>query len=244
MSAAPRQGLAGPIRVRADNRLYVTGMGLEAEWGADLRVRGTASDPRVIGQLDLIRGTYSFAGRRLDLSKAEVRFDGRRATDPLIEIAASTTVEGVTATVNVTGRAQDPQLAFTSTPALPQDEVLSRLLFGSSVGQLSPTQAIQIAAALNSLRNGGGGFNPLGKLRAVTGFDRLRVLGADAATGRGAAVAAGAYLGRNVYVEVITDARGFTATQLEVALSRTLSVLARTASLGGSSVELEYAKDY
>lgn len=232
------------IRIRSDNRIYVTGMGLESEWGADLRVRGTAGNPVVTGQLDLVRGTYSFAGRRMELSKAEVRFDGRQATNPLIDIAASTTVEGVTATVNVTGRAQYPQIAFTSIPALPQDEVLSRLLFGSSVGQLSPTQAIQIAAALNGLRNGGGDLNPLGKLRSVAGVDRLRILGADEASGRGTALAAGAYLGRNVYVEIVTDARGFTATQLEIALSRTLSLLMQTASFGGSSVELKYSKDY
>lgn len=232
------------IRLRAADQIFVTGMGLEAEWGADLRIRGTANDPIVTGRLDLIRGTYSFAGRRLDLSKAEVRFDGRQATNPLIDIAASTTVEGVTATVNVGGRAQAPQITFTSIPALPQDEVLSRLLFGSSVGQLSPTQAIQIAAALNSLRNGGGGLNPLGKLRSVAGLDRLRILGADDSAGRGTALAAGAYLGRNVYIEIITDARGFTATQLEIALSRTLSLLSQTATFGGTSVELKYSRDY
>lgn len=247
--AAPPGGLPSAwkldLQVRAANRIFVTGMGLEAEWGADLRVRGTASDPNVTGDLEVIRGTYSFAGRRLNLTQAEVRFDGRQATNPLIEIAASTTVEGVTATVNVTGRAQDPRIAFTSTPALPQDEVLSRLLFGSSISQLSPTQALQIAAALNSLRSGGGGGpNPLGRLRAVAGVDRLRILGADQATGRGTALAAGTYIGRNVYVEIITDARGFTATQLEFALSRTLSLLAQTASFGGTSVQLQYSKDY
>jgi autotransporter translocation and assembly factor TamB len=74
-------------------------------------------------------------------------------------------VNGVTAVIVIGGRAQNPQITFTSTPALPQDEVLARLLFGSSVTSLSPTQAIQLAAALNSLRGSGGGLNPLGKLR-------------------------------------------------------------------------------
>lgn len=183
-----------------------------------------------------ITGSGQSGAARLSAARAVQHAD--------IDIAASATVEGVTATVNVTGRAQDPQIALTSTPALPQDEVLSRLLFGSSLGQLSPTQAIQVAAALNSLRNGGGGLNPLGKLRAVAGVDRLRVLGADEASGRGTALAAGAYLGRHVYIEIITDARGFTATQLEIALSRTLSLLTQTASFGGSSVQLKYSKDY
>jgi translocation and assembly module TamB len=233
------------MRVRADNKLFVSGMGLESEWRMDLRVGGTSATPRVVGELEIVRGTYSFASRRFDVTSGQVTFEGGQLTDPLLNIVATTTVEEVTATITITGRAQRPQIAFTSTPALAQDEVLSRLLFGASVTSLSPTQAIQLAAALNSLRgSGGGGLNPLGKLRSATGVDRLRVLGADKTAGRGTALAAGQYISNDIYVEVITDARGFTATQLEIALSKTLSVLSQTSSFGGSNVTLRYSKDY
>ncbi|MDB5718743.1 MAG: hypothetical protein JWM38_2170, partial [Sphingomonas bacterium] len=232
------------MRVRADNKLFVSGMGLESEWRADLRVGGTSGAPIVTGDLKIVRGTYSFAGRRFEITRGEVDFEGGALTDPGLDIVASTTVEGVTATITITGRAQRPQIAFTSTPALAQDEVLSRLLFGESVTSLSPTQAIQLAAALNSLRGSGGGLNPLGKLRSATGIDRLRVLGADQTAGRGTALAAGQYISNDIYVEVITDARGFTATQLQIALSKTLSVLSQTSSFGGSNVTVRYSKDY
>lgn len=233
------------IRIRADNKIFVSGMGLEAEWATNLRVGGTASDPRVTGNLSVVRGTYSFAGRRFDLAEdGEVRFEGGPINDPQLDLSADTTVEGVTATINIGGHALNPQVTFTSTPTLPQDEVLSRLLFGSSVTNLSPTQAIQLAAALNSLRGSGGGLNPLGKLRSASGIDRLRVLGADKTAGRGTALAAGQYISNDIYVEVITDARGFTATQLEVALSKALSILSSTGSFGGSNVSLRYSKDY
>lgn len=233
------------IRVRADNKIFVSGMGLEAEWATDLRVGGTASDPRVTGELSVVRGTYSFAGRRFDLAdNGEARFEGGPITDPQLDLSASTSVEGITATILIGGQALNPQVTFTSTPTLPQDEVLSRLLFGSSVTSLSPAQALQLAAALNSLRGSGGGLNPLGKLRSASGIDRLRVLGADKTAGRGTALAAGQYISNDIYVEVITDARGFTATQLEVALSKALSVLSQTGSFGGSNVSLRYSKDY
>jgi translocation and assembly module TamB len=233
------------VRIRADNEIFVSGMGLEAEWATNMHVTGTATKPIVTGKLSVVRGTYSFAGRRFDLSnKGEVRFVGGALTDPELDLAASTTVEGVSATINIGGHAQSPQISFSSTPTLPQDEILSRLLFGASVTSLSPTQAIQLAAALNSLRSPGGGLNPLGKLRSAVGIDRLRVLGADKTAGRGTALAAGKYISNNIYVEVITDARGFTATQLEISLSKVLSVLSQTSSFGGSSVNLRYSKDY
>jgi translocation and assembly module TamB len=245
---APAAGPPGlfklDLRIRADNRLFVSGMGLESEWEADLRIGGTSAAPKVTGQARVVRGTYSFAGKRFDLTRGIVRFEGGVMTDPLLDIAASTTTQGITASITIGGRAQAPQLTFTSTPNLPQDEVLSRLLFGSSVTNLSATEAIQLAAALNSLRGAGGGLNPLGKLRSVTGFDRLRVLGSDDATGRGTALAAGKYLTDDIYIEIITDARGFTATQLQIALSKALSILSSTGSFGGSNVNLRYSKDY
>lgn len=244
--AAPPSQFRLDLRIRADNQIFVSGMGLEAEWATDMRVTGSATNPVVVGKLQIVRGTYSFAGRRFELAEdGAVTFDGGALTNPQLSLSASTTVEGVSATINIGGRAQRPEITFTSTPALAQDEVLSRLLFGGSITSLSPTQAIQLAAALNSLRgSGGGGLNPLGKLRSVSGIDRLRVLGADKTAGRGTALAAGQYISNNIYVEVITDARGFTATQLEIALSRTLSVLSSTGSFGGSSVEVRYSKSY
>ncbi|MFN3434999.1 MAG: translocation/assembly module TamB domain-containing protein, partial [Sphingomonas sp.] len=232
------------LNVRADNQLFVSGMGLESEWEMNLKIGGTSAAPTISGGLDLVRGTYSFAGKRFEVTRGTIRFRGGALTDPDINIQASTTVNGITAVIAITGTGQRPQIAFTSTPALPQDEVLSRLLFGTNPEQLAATEAIQLASALNSLRGSGGGLNPLGKLRSATGFDRLRVLGADQASGRGTSLAAGKYLTDNIYVEIVTDARGFTATQLEIALTRALSLLTSTGSAGGSDARLKYSKDY
>lgn len=232
------------ISVVADNRLFVSGMGLESEWEARMQVTGTSAAPIVTGEARVVRGTYSFASRRFELTRGIVSFEGGALSNPSINIAASTTAEGVTAIINITGTGQQPRIAFTSTPTLPQDEVLSRLLFGSSVTNLSATEAIQLASALNGLRASGGGLNPLGQLRSATGIDRLRILGEDDTTGRGMALAAGQYLTDDIYVEIITDARGFTAVQLEIALTRALSLLSQTGSFGGSRAGIKYSKDY
>lgn len=232
------------LRVRADNQIFISGMGLESEWRANVTVKGTSANPVIGGSATVIRGDYSFAGRRFQLSKGTIRWEGRQLANPSIEISASATAEGVTANLNVTGTAQLPQVSFTSTPSLPQDEVVARLLFGNSVTNLSATEAIQLAAALNSLRGTGGGLNPLGKLRSATGISRLRILAADDTTGRGTALAAGQYITDDIYIEVITDARGFTATQLEIALSRALSILSQTSSFGGTGVSVRYSRDY
>jgi translocation and assembly module TamB len=72
----------------------------------------------------------------------------------------------------------------------------------------------------------------------------LRVLGADEATGRGTSLAAGKYITKNIYVEIVTDARGFTSTQLEIALTKALSLLSSAGSSGGTNASVKYSKDY
>lgn len=231
------------IRLIADNRIFVSGMGMESEWRAeDLRIVGTTTTAQFVGQVRLIRGTLSLAGRRFRLDEGEASFAAGRP--PRIELAASATIDQVDVGINVSGSSTNPRIAFSSTPGLPQDEIVARILFGSSVTQISAIQAVQLAASLNSLRGGSGGLNPLGRLRSATGIDRLRIIDADTATGHGTAVAAGMYLSDDIYVEIITDAKGYTATQIEISLSRTLSLLSQFGTNSGTNVNLRYNRDY
>ncbi|QGP79303.1 translocation/assembly module TamB domain-containing protein [Sphingobium sp. CAP-1] len=231
------------IRVRADNEIYVTGMGLDSEWKTNMRVTGTTAAPRVIGRIEVIRGRYSFSGHQFDLEQGVITFNGPML-NPTLAIKAETKIDTVTAGIQVTGSAQQPGIAFISTPTLPQDEILARILFGDNVANLSAVQAVQLAAALNGLRGGSGGLNPMGKLQGASGIDRIGIVGGDEATGRSTSLAVGQHISNNIYVEVITDSKGFTATQLEIALSRTLSLLSKTGTNAGSSANLRYSKDY
>jgi translocation and assembly module TamB len=233
------------LRVHADNQVFVAGMGLESEWSANLRIRGTTATPQMVGRMEVVRGTFSFSGQRFELSTGTINFTGDRPPDPQLDIQASADISSVTVNINVTGTANNPQIAFTSDPSLPQDEIMARVLFGGSISELSVLQVASIASSLNSLRGGGGGLNPLGKLRAASGLSRLRILGADQSTGRGTALAAGFYLSNKIYIELITDANGYTATQIELALSKTLSLLSSVSSQGSSNnVNLRYRKRY
>jgi translocation and assembly module TamB len=209
-------------------------------------VRGTTATPALVGQAELIRGTYSFSGQRFDVTRGAIAFTGSRPPNPRIDLVASADIKDVTVNINVSGTATNPQIAFTSSPGLPQDEIMARILFGGSVNEISALQAIQLASSLNALRGGGGGLNPLGKLRSATGLGRLRILGADQTTGRGTALAAGFYVSRNIYIEIVTDARGYTATQIEVALSKALSVLSSVSAQGnnGNNLNARYRKQY
>ena len=60
-------------------------MGLEAEWSTDMRITGTAGAPSVVGELDVVRGTFSFSGKDLTLDNtSKVTFDGGALTNPVV----------------------------------------------------------------------------------------------------------------------------------------------------------------
>lgn len=244
---APPSAPAAPWRylidARGDGRIDVRGLGLDSEWGANIQLRGTTSAPAILGEAQLVRGGYEFAGKRFELTKGVIHFDGNSPPDPRLDIAATADVTGLSATVTVQGTASKPEIRFTSVPSLPEEELLSRLLFGSSITQLSAPEAVQIGAALASLQ-GGGGLDPINKLRSAIGLDRLRIVGADAATGRGTSVAVGKNIGRRFYAEIVTDGRGYNATQLEYRVTRWLSLLASVSSLGRQGVDAKVSKDY
>jgi translocation and assembly module TamB len=242
---ASRQGEAIDllIDIAAPRKVLISGLGLESEWRTKLSVRGTSLNPIIDGQLQLIRGTYDFAGRRFVMDEGRVIFDPENLTNPQIELKAQTNQNNLATNLTISGRAQAPVIAFSSTPDLPQDEILSNLLFGQGLANLSVTQALQIANIVNSL-SGGRNFDPLAPLRATSGLDSLQIIGEDAALNRSTALSVGKYISRDLYLEVVTDTKGFVTLQIELALSRSLSLLSQSQAPSGNSLKLKYNKDF
>ncbi|WP_339823701.1 translocation/assembly module TamB domain-containing protein [uncultured Parasphingorhabdus sp.] len=225
------------------NRLRVEGLGLDSEWSANLKITGPVDNFAIVGTANLVQGNYTFAGRRFRLERGRIRFVGNQPVNPILDIEAEANLTGLNATINVTGTGNQPEIAFTSIPALPQDELLSRVLFGASISALSAPEAVQLAAAVASL-NSGGGLDPINQLRKAVGLDRLRILPSDTTTGAGTSIAAGKYITRRAYVELITDGKGYSATQLEFQITRWLSILSSISTLGRQSANVRVSKDY
>ena len=78
----------------------------------------------------------------------------------------------------------------------------------------------------------------------MAGLDRLRILPADVTTGQRTSVAAGKYIGRRTYVEVITDGQGYSATRVEFQITRWLSILSSLSTVGRQSANVRVSKDY
>lgn len=194
------ENLALDIAIDAPNRIFVRGWGLDAEFGGDIAVSGTANNPQFNGTLESKRGRYEEFGKRFTLARANLRFQGNIPPSPYLDIEATTPAGEITGSVLLTGPVQAPAIAFSSTPSLPEDEVLSHILFGRDSTRISPYQAVQLAQTIRRFSGQGGGtdFDPLGMIRSATGLDDISV---ETDESGAATVGAGKYLTDNVYLE-------------------------------------------
>jgi translocation and assembly module TamB len=223
------------LKLHAPREILVQGRGLNAELGGNLQIGGTTASPKVSGGFEMIRGTFSLASTTLNFTNGRVSFNGAGLAgkiDPTLDFTAQSTVSDTTATLHITGLADAPQFELSSSPPLPQDEILARLLFGESASQLSALQVAQIGAALASLSGvGGTGPNPLARVQKALGLDVLSVSsgssGTQGAQSTGTIVEAGRYVSSRVFVAARESTTGFSQMEVDVDLSKHLKLQTR-----------------
>lgn len=242
-TGAEGEGASGPsypldLRISAPQRVFIRGRGLDAEVGGELRLQGSTANVVPSGAFNLVRGRLDILGKRLTLSQALLQMEGD--FDPYLSVLASNEADGITASVQIEGRASEPTVSFVSSPELPEEEVLARLLFGRDLTSLSAFQAAQLASAVATLA-GKGGDGIMSKLRKGFGLDDLDVsTDADGET----SVKAGKYLSQNTYTEVEVDQDGQAKISLNLDLTESITVRGSAGAEGETSIGIFKEKDY
>ncbi|MDI7862505.1 translocation/assembly module TamB domain-containing protein [Rhizobiaceae bacterium n13] len=226
------------LTISAPSRIFVRGRGIDAELGGDLTVRGTAVDPIVSGGFEMRRGRMVILNRRLDFTKGIITFGG--ALIPRLDMDAATSVSSTTITVSVNGLANDPQITFSSSPALPQDEILAQLIFGQSLSRLSPLQIAQLADAASQLA-GGRQTSLFQGLRSHLGIDDLDI--STDASGR-TQVSAGKYLNDRTYLELQQGGESGSKAIINLDVGRGVKLRGEAGADGSGAAGIFYEKEY
>lgn len=250
--------IALALVLNAPGQIFIRGHGLDAELGGKLTVGGTTTAPQVAGGFELRHGTFDLVGTRLTFTRGKVGFNGTGVTgrlDPSLDFLAESAVGSTTARLHVGGYASTPKIDLSSSPPLPQDQILALLLFGETSGKMSAFQAAQVAAALAELSGVGGGGSTLNSIRSGLGLDRLSIGGGN--NGTGASVEAGRYVARGVYVGAKqATSGGGTSAQVQIDLTKRLKLATQVGTGGpttgaitpendpGTSVALKYQFNY
>ena len=226
------------VKVNAPNQVFIRGRGLDAELGGRLVLRGRTDAIVPSGAFNLIRGRLDILGRRLNVSEALLQMQG--ALIPFVRILASVDSDGITASVLIEGPANDPVVSFTSNPALPEDEVLARLLFDRGLDTLTAFQAIQLAGAVATLV-GKGGEGLIGNLRKRAGVDNLDVTTADDGS---TALTIGKYISDKAYTEATVSQGGTSSISLNLDVAPHITLKGHLDSDGQTGIGVFLQRDY
>ncbi|MEM6711440.1 MAG: translocation/assembly module TamB domain-containing protein [Pseudomonadota bacterium] len=235
-SGAP--ALALDVAVSAPNKIYVRGRGVDAELGGQVRLGGTTRSIQPVGAFNLQRGRIDVLGQRIALDDGSITLIGD--LDPFIDISASTDGDDIAVVIGVRGRASDPQLTLSSSPELPQDEVLARLIFGRSLNELSPLQVARLALAADELADNSGS-SIIGSLRDSVGLSDLDIITDESGS---PAVRARQYVQDNIYLGVEASTNGSARTTINLDVTDDITTRGSVRSDGQTSLGIFFERDY
>ena len=227
------------LRIDAPSRIFVRGRGIDAELGGSVTIRGTAATPVVSGGFTMRRGRLTILSRRLDFADtSRITFAGDLT--PALDMEATSASGNTTLVVNVSGLATDPSITFSSSPTLPQDEVLAQLIFGQSMSKLSPVQIAQLADAVSQLA-GGRSTSLFEGLRNQLGVDDLNISTDE----RGqTSVSVGRYLNDRTYFELQQGGRAGAKAIINLDVGRGVKLRGGAGGDGSGEAGIFYEREY
>ncbi len=223
--------------VRADNALFVSSRNFNSEWSTHVRVQGPANRLNLTGRASLIDGQASLLTRIFDIEDGEISFTGP-IERTRISLRGTHSRAGLDVTALADGPITAPRIRFESSPPLPEDEVLARLLFDQNTAALSPLQAAQLAAQLS----GRNWLDALSEAGQRLGIDRLTL----SETEDGAiALSGGRQLSEDVYLQLETGtAASLGAARLEWSITPDIVVLSRLTGDTNAQLAVRWRREF
>ncbi|RCL00864.1 MAG: translocation and assembly module TamB [Candidatus Tokpelaia sp. JSC189] len=226
------------MRIRAPNRLFVRGYGLDVELGGQIYIAGLITDVNPIGSFNVLRGRLDILNQHLTFSEGQITLTGDM--NPDLHFIVRTEADDVNISLVVSGRPNNISFNFQSQPELPQNEILSRLIFKRSLNELSPVQIAQLVDAMAELT---GVINKslFAELTSGLRFDNF-----DVASDRvgNIVVQAGRYIRDNIYLGVETGSGGSAKGTVNLDINNNLKIKGGVGINTDSNFGIFYEKDY
>ena len=239
------RGLTTELTVTLPRNAWVVGPETAVEIQGTLLVNKSSDEPFVIGgSAQAVRGYVSYRGRKFDLERGRVTFSGSEKNRPVLDVVARHEVSDYVITLHVEGDSKRPELTFSSTPELPEEDILSLLAFGKTIDRLSGSErtalSSQGAAIAGNIISG-----ILEKrLGDTLGLDTLEVeVGDELGTG---SVRGGRYITQDLFLsyERHLGEQGGNSVEVEYSLGPRVKLKGASDDQGQSSLDLFWHIEY
>jgi translocation and assembly module TamB len=216
---------------------------------ADLRLRGSAAKPVLLGRAEVLEGEVSFNGTKYELERGEVTFQNPVTTAPELDLQATTHVRDYDITLSLNGAPDKLRMTYRSEPPLPEADIITLLALGRTTtesaqlqesGQSSFTQEASsaiISQALNA--------TVTNRAQRLFGVSRIKIdpegLTSETTLGRGPAVTIEQQVADNLTLTYSTSVEYASQQIIQVVydLPRNISIVATRDQDGVVSFDLK-----
>jgi translocation and assembly module TamB len=233
------------VTIRAATPIKVVGLGLDSEWYGEMGMRKEEGKVVFTGGFKPRRGTYTVFTRPFRIESGEIRLGGTGSLTPVLDIKSEYSRGEVTVTARLHGDANALELDFSSIPSMPQDEMLSWVLFGNDSSALTPLQGLKLAQVAAQLVGGPANLGKRKKAAETLNVDRVELREMSNQTSSTSLVV-GKQVSERVYMEFIHEVGGQAASNIfvEYELTPHFTVETTIGSRANTGVGANYTFDY
>ena len=99
---------------------------------ANLRLRGTATNPALLGRVNITSGELMFFGNKYSITQGSVSFLNPSRIDPIVNVDLETRARGVDVIITIAGPLTKPSVSYRSDPPLQFSDIVALLATGRS----------------------------------------------------------------------------------------------------------------
>ena len=138
------RGMQLDIRIEsAPNLQLQTSLTSDLQAETDLRVRGTAAKPALLGRIVVNQGDVQFFGNKYTINRGEIGFFNPVKIEPVLDMDLETRVRGVLVTINFTGPLNKLNVSYRSDPPLQSTEIVALLAVGRHPERIPPWHQVK-----------------------------------------------------------------------------------------------------
>ena len=151
----------------------VTRADVQTRLGGDVDFAMTGGEMSLYGPVDVVGGKMRVLQTSFDLTDGSATFQGS-PFNPILDLAANSTIGTATVELVVNGTANEPAIAFTSAQYPDQSQILTMLITGEEPGDLTADQGsaarealvgLLLSSVLSGVRLGSISYDPDGTVR-------------------------------------------------------------------------------
>jgi translocation and assembly module TamB len=237
------QNIKLDVALKSAQDMAISSSKLSAYGSADLRLRGTADEPVVLGRININGGELFFNERRYQVQNGAIEFINPVSTEPIVNLQVMTTVDQYNITLNFTGPIDRLRTNYTSDPSLPPVDVINLLVTGRTTQAATSSPMTPQSVLAGQLA---GQFSSrVGKLAGISSLTIDPQIGGNQSN-PGARLAIQQRVTKNLFFTFATDvtsAQG-DVVQVEYQVNRRFALSALRNQNGSFSVQVKMRKRF